>query len=63
MPVTLHPSMMPKMTGDISIITSYQLMEGTPVPPARFAAQGPAPRIPTDSMLEVIGQMELMNPI
>uniref|UniRef100_A0A915HEM3 Uncharacterized protein n=1 Tax=Romanomermis culicivorax TaxID=13658 RepID=A0A915HEM3_ROMCU len=49
------------MTGDVSVITSYRLMEGTPAPPAQFIPQGPPPRIPTDSALEVVSQLELMN--
>uniref|UniRef100_A0A915K678 Uncharacterized protein n=1 Tax=Romanomermis culicivorax TaxID=13658 RepID=A0A915K678_ROMCU len=60
-PVTLHPSMMPKRTSDVSVIVSYRPTEGTLVPPTHFAAQGPPPRIPMDSGLEVISQMEWMN--
>uniref|UniRef100_A0A915K4L2 Uncharacterized protein n=1 Tax=Romanomermis culicivorax TaxID=13658 RepID=A0A915K4L2_ROMCU len=32
-----------------------------PAPLAHFAARGPRPGIPTDSVLEVIGQLESMN--
>uniref|UniRef100_A0A915JP54 Uncharacterized protein n=1 Tax=Romanomermis culicivorax TaxID=13658 RepID=A0A915JP54_ROMCU len=43
------------------VVTSYRRTEGTPVPLARFIAQGPPPGIPTDSPLEVLGQLESMN--
>uniref|UniRef100_A0A915L271 Uncharacterized protein n=1 Tax=Romanomermis culicivorax TaxID=13658 RepID=A0A915L271_ROMCU len=55
------PVTTPKMTGDASVVTSYRWTEGTPVPLARFIAQGPPPGIPTDSPLEVLGQLESMN--
>uniref|UniRef100_A0A915INY5 Uncharacterized protein n=1 Tax=Romanomermis culicivorax TaxID=13658 RepID=A0A915INY5_ROMCU len=58
--VNINPST-PKTTGDIIVVSSYRPMEGTPVPPDRFAAQGLLPRMPTDSVLEVLGQMESMN--
>uniref|UniRef100_A0A915KVT0 Uncharacterized protein n=1 Tax=Romanomermis culicivorax TaxID=13658 RepID=A0A915KVT0_ROMCU len=53
--------MMPKTTGKVSVVASYRQMEGTPAPPAHFITQGLLPRIPTDSVLEVVGQLELMN--
>uniref|UniRef100_A0A915KMP6 Uncharacterized protein n=1 Tax=Romanomermis culicivorax TaxID=13658 RepID=A0A915KMP6_ROMCU len=61
MPVNVNPSTMPKMTGDVRVIASYQQTEGTWGPPARFIAQGLPPGIPTDSPLEIVSQMELMN--
>uniref|UniRef100_A0A915J881 Uncharacterized protein n=1 Tax=Romanomermis culicivorax TaxID=13658 RepID=A0A915J881_ROMCU len=60
-PVNINPSTTPKTTGDVSVITSYRLTEGTLAPPARVIAQGLPPGIPTDSALEVVGQMESMN--
>uniref|UniRef100_A0A915JI65 Uncharacterized protein n=1 Tax=Romanomermis culicivorax TaxID=13658 RepID=A0A915JI65_ROMCU len=59
--VKVNPSTTPKTTGNISVVALYRPREGTPAPPARFAAQGPPPRIPMDSMLEVVSQLESMN--
>uniref|UniRef100_A0A915IPS3 Uncharacterized protein n=1 Tax=Romanomermis culicivorax TaxID=13658 RepID=A0A915IPS3_ROMCU len=53
--------MMPKMTGDISMVPSYPPIEGTPAPLAHFAAQGPPPRIPMDSVLEHILTQSHLN--
>uniref|UniRef100_A0A915JBJ8 Uncharacterized protein n=1 Tax=Romanomermis culicivorax TaxID=13658 RepID=A0A915JBJ8_ROMCU len=59
--VKVNPAMMPKTTGDVSVIVSYRPREGILAPPAHFIAQGPPPGIPTDSALEVLGQLEFMN--
>uniref|UniRef100_A0A915K725 Uncharacterized protein n=1 Tax=Romanomermis culicivorax TaxID=13658 RepID=A0A915K725_ROMCU len=59
--VTLNPSMMPKRTGDVSVVASYRPTQGTMGPPACFAAQGPLPGFPIDSTMEVISQLKLMN--
>uniref|UniRef100_A0A915LAU2 Uncharacterized protein n=1 Tax=Romanomermis culicivorax TaxID=13658 RepID=A0A915LAU2_ROMCU len=34
MPVNVNPSRTPKMTGNVSMVTSYGPREGTPAPPA-----------------------------
>uniref|UniRef100_A0A915JKJ5 Uncharacterized protein n=1 Tax=Romanomermis culicivorax TaxID=13658 RepID=A0A915JKJ5_ROMCU len=60
--VISHLSMMPKTTGDVSLVASYGPKEVVPLaPPLCFAAQGPPPGIPMDSTLKVISQLELMN--
>uniref|UniRef100_A0A915J105 Uncharacterized protein n=1 Tax=Romanomermis culicivorax TaxID=13658 RepID=A0A915J105_ROMCU len=50
-----------KTTGDVSVVGSYGPTEGTLAPPTCFINQGPPPRIPTDSGLEVFSQFESMN--
>uniref|UniRef100_A0A915HVI7 Uncharacterized protein n=1 Tax=Romanomermis culicivorax TaxID=13658 RepID=A0A915HVI7_ROMCU len=61
MPVNVNPSRMPKTTGDISMVSLYRPTEGTPGPQAHFAAQRLQPKIPMDSALEVVRQMESVN--
>uniref|UniRef100_A0A915KKS8 Uncharacterized protein n=1 Tax=Romanomermis culicivorax TaxID=13658 RepID=A0A915KKS8_ROMCU len=50
-----------KTTCRLRVIASYRPTEGTPAPPSCFIAQGLLPRIPTDSALEVVNQLESMN--
>uniref|UniRef100_A0A915HMM9 Uncharacterized protein n=1 Tax=Romanomermis culicivorax TaxID=13658 RepID=A0A915HMM9_ROMCU len=59
--VNVNSSMRSKTTDYISVIKSYRPTEGTPAPLAHFITQGPPPGIPTDSALEVVGQLESMN--
>uniref|UniRef100_A0A915KHY0 Uncharacterized protein n=1 Tax=Romanomermis culicivorax TaxID=13658 RepID=A0A915KHY0_ROMCU len=59
--VNINPSTTQKRTGNISLIASYRPTEDTLAPPDHFIAQGPMPGSPTDSPLEVVGQLESMN--
>uniref|UniRef100_A0A915HTR1 Uncharacterized protein n=1 Tax=Romanomermis culicivorax TaxID=13658 RepID=A0A915HTR1_ROMCU len=59
--INVNPSTALKRTDDISMVALYRLTECAPAPRGRFAAQGPPPRIPTDSALEVLRQLESMN--
>uniref|UniRef100_A0A915KCG4 Uncharacterized protein n=1 Tax=Romanomermis culicivorax TaxID=13658 RepID=A0A915KCG4_ROMCU len=49
------------MTGDVSVVLSYQPMEGTPAPLAYFATQGPTTRITMDFALEVIDSSSITD--